>query len=313
MINMNWNKKKILVTGGNGFLGKNLISQLKDKDAEEIISPSSSEFDLRNNSNCKELVQDVDIVFHLAGRVGGIGFNQKYPGDVFYDNLMMGTQLLHESKEANVEKFIGMGTVCSYPKFATIPFTEESLWDGFPEETNASYGLSKKMMIVQSQAYKQQYGFDSITLIPTNFYGPEDDFKPETSHVIPALILKFEQAIKNNSNEVILWGDGTPSRDFLHIHDAARGVILAAEKYNKFEPINLGSQIEITIKELANRISKLMNFNGQIIWDVSRPNGQPRRCVSYEKAKKEFGFEPEINFNAGLKETIEWFHNNNEI
>jgi GDP-L-fucose synthase len=313
MINMNWNKKKILVTGGNGFLGKNLISQLKDKDAEEIISPSSSEFDLRNNSNCKELVQDVDIVFHLAGRVGGIGFNQKYPGDVFYDNLMMGTQLLHESKEANVEKFIGMGTVCSYPKFATIPFTEESLWDGFPEETNASYGLSKKMMIVQSQAYKQQYGFDSITLIPTNFYGPEDDFKPETSHVIPALILKFEQAIKNNSNEVILWGDGTPSRDFLHIHDAARGVILAAEKYNKFEPINLGSQIEVTIKELANRISKLMNFNGQIIWDVSRPNGQPRRCVSYEKAKKEFGFEPEINFNAGLKETIEWFHNNNEI
>ena len=313
MINMNWNKKKILVTGGNGFLGKNLISQLKDKDAEEIISPSSFEFDLRNNSNCKELVQDVDIVFHLAGRVGGIGFNQKYPGDVFYDNLMMGTQLLHESKEANVEKFIGMGTVCSYPKFATIPFTEESLWDGFPEETNASYGLSKKMMIVQSQAYKQQYGFDSITLIPTNFYGPEDDFKPETSHVIPALILKFEQAIKNNSNEVILWGDGTPSRDFLHIHDAARGVILAAEKYNKFEPINLGSQIEVTIKELANRISKLMNFNGQIIWDVSRPNGQPRRCVSYEKAKKEFGFEPEINFNAGLKETIEWFHNNNEI
>ena len=310
---MNWNKKKILVTGGNGFLGKNLISQLKDKDAEEIISPSSSEFDLRNDSNCKELVRDVDIVFHLAGRVGGIGFNQKYPGDVFYDNLMMGTQLLHESKEANVEKFIGMGTVCSYPKFATIPFTEESLWDGFPEETNASYGLSKKMMIVQSQAYKQQYGFDSITLIPTNFYGPEDDFKPETSHVIPALILKFEQAIKNNSNEVILWGDGTPSRDFLHIHDAARGVILAAEKYNKFEPINLGSQIEVTIKELANRISKLMNFNGQIIWDVSRPNGQPRRCVSYEKAKKEFGFEPEINFNAGLKETIEWFHNNNEI
>ena len=313
MINMNWNKKKILVTGGNGFLGKNLISQLKDKDAEEIISPSSSEFDLRNDSNCKELVRDVDIVFHLAGRVGGIGFNQKYPGDVFYDNLMMGTQLLHESKEANVEKFIGMGTVCSYPKFATIPFTEESLWDGFPEETNASYGLSKKMMIVQSQAYKQQYGFDSITLIPTNFYGPEDDFKPETSHVIPALILKFDQAMKNNSNEVVLWGDGTPSRDFLHIHDAARGVILAAEKYNKFEPINLGSQIEVTIKELANKISKLMKFNGQITWDTSRPNGQPRRCVSFQKAKKEFGFEPEIDFNAGLKETIEWFHNNNKI
>jgi GDP-L-fucose synthase len=313
MINMNWNKKKILVTGGNGFLGKNLISQLKDKDAEEIISPSSSEFDLRNDSNCKELVRDVDIVFHLAGRVGGIGFNQKYPGDVFYDNLMMGTQLLHESKEANVEKFIGMGTVCSYPKFATIPFTEESLWDGFPEETNASYGLSKKMMIVQSQAYKQQYDFDSITLIPTNFYGPKDDFKPETSHVIPALILKFDQAMKNNSNEVVLWGDGTPSRDFLHIHDAARGVILAAEKYNKFEPINLGSQIEVTIKELANKISKLMKFNGQITWDTSRPNGQPRRCVSFQKAKKEFGFEPEIDFNAGLKETIEWFHNNNKI
>ena len=307
---MNWNEKKVLVTGGNGFLGKNLISQLRDKKVKEIISPSSSEFDLRIASKCKEVVNGIDIVFHLAGRVGGIGYNQKYPGDVFYDNLMMGTQILHESKEANVEKFIGMGTVCSYPKFAAIPFIEESIWDGFPEETNASYGLSKKMMIVQSQSYKQQYNFNSISIIPTNFYGPKDDFDPETSHVIPALILKVHEAMKNKSNEITLWGDGTPSRDFLHIHDAARGVILAAEKYSDTEPINLGSQEEISIKELITIICELMNFDGEIIWDKTKPNGQPRRCVSYEKAKKELGFEPEIKFKDGLKQTIDWFYEN---
>ena len=310
MINMNWNEKKVLVTGGNGFLGKNLISQLRDKKVKEIIFPSSSEFDLRIASKCKEVVKGIDIVFHLAGRVGGIGYNQKYPGDVFYDNLMMGTQILHESKEANVEKFIGMGTVCSYPKFAAIPFIEESIWDGFPEETNASYGLSKKMMIVQSQSYKQQYNFNSISIIPTNFYGPKDDFDPETSHVIPALILKVHEAMKNKSNEITLWGDGTPSRDFLHIHDAARGVILAAEKYSDTEPINLGSQEEISIKELITIICELMNFDGEIIWDKTKPNGQPRRCVSYEKAKKELGFEPEIKFKDGLKQTIDWFYEN---
>jgi GDP-L-fucose synthase len=307
---MNWNEKKVLVTGGNGFLGKNLISQLRDKKVKEIISPSSSEFDLRIASKCKEVVNGIDIVFHLAGRVGGIGYNQKYPGDVFYDNLMMGTQILHESKEANVEKFIGMGTVCSYPKFAAIPFIEESIWDGFPEETNASYGLSKKMMIVQSQSYKQQYDFNSISIIPTNFYGPEDDFDPKISHVIPALILKVHEAMKNKSNEITLWGDGTPSRDFLHIHDAARGVILAAEKYNDPEPINLGSQKEISIKELITIICELMNFDGEIIWDKTKPNGQPRRCVSYEKAKKELGFKPEIQFKDGLKQTIDWFYEN---
>ena len=307
---MNWNEKKVLVTGGNGFLGKNLISQLRDKKVKEIISPSSSEFDLRIASKCKEVVNGIDIVFHLAGRVGGIGYNQKYPGDVFYDNLMMGTQILHESKEANVEKFIGMGTVCSYPKFAAIPFIEESIWDGFPEETNASYGLSKKMMIVQSQSYKQQYDFNSISIIPTNFYGPEDDFDPKISHVIPALILKVHEAMKNKSNEITLWGDGTPSRDFLHIHDAARGVILAAEKYSDSEPINLGSQKEISIKELITIICELMNFDGEIIWDKTKPNGQPRRCVSYEKAKKELGFKPEIQFKDGLKQTIDWFYEN---
>ena len=310
---MDWKLKNVLVTGGNGFLGSRLVKILKEKNTKKIVIPDSKKYDLRNVDNCASVLKEIDIVFHLAAKVGGIGLNQSKPGELFYDNLMMGVNLMEEARKNKIEKFISLGTICSYPKFTPLPFKENSIWDGYPEETNAPYGLAKKMLLVQSQAYKQQYGFDSITLIPTNFYGPEDDFKPETSHVIPALILKFEQAIKNNSNEVILWGDGTPSRDFLHIHDAARGVILAAEKYNKFEPINLGSQIEVTIKELANRISKLMNFNGQIIWDVSRPNGQPRRCVSYEKAKKEFGFEPEINFNAGLKETIEWFHNNNEI
>ena len=309
MINMNWNEKTVLVTGGNGFLGKNLISQLKEKNAKEIISPTSSECDIRNKKACKEIVTDIDIVFHLAGRVGGIGYNEKYPGDVFYDNLMMGTNLLHESKESNVEKFIGLGTVCSYPKFASIPFVEESLWDGFPEETNASYGLSKKMMTVQSQAYKQQYNFNSITLIPTNFYGPGDDFDPTTSHVIPALILKIQTSLENGSNTISLWGDGTPSRDFLHISDAARGVILAAENYNNTEPVNLGSQKEITIKKLATMICNIMKFDGEIVWDKSKPNGQPRRCVSYEKAEKQFGFKPKIEFEYGLKETVDWFLN----
>ena len=229
------------------------------------------------------------------------------PADVFYDNILMGTQLIHEAKEAKVEKFIALGTVCSYPKFASIPFSEEEIWNGYPEETNAAYGLSKKMMLVQSQAYRQQFGFNSISLITTNLYGPRDDFDPLTSHVIPGIISKIHNAKKNSSNSITLWGDGTPTRDFLYVEDAARGIILAAEKYDDFTPINLGTEEEISIKKLSEIISELMSFNGKITWDTSKPNGQPRRCVSNKKAQEKLNFKPEISLTEGLRRTIEWY------
>lgn len=303
-----WDKKKILVTGGNGFLGKFVIKELEKKGAKNIFSPSSEELDLRVQSNCREVVKDVEIVFHLAGRGGGIGIMKEKPGEIFYDNIMMGTQLIHEAKEANVKKFIALGTVCSYPKFAIIPFSEDELWNGFPEETNAAYGLSKKMMLVQSEAYRKQFGFKSINLIPTNLYGPGDDFDPKTSHVIPAIILKIYNAIKTKSNTINLWGDGTPSRDFLFVEDAAKGIVLAAEKYDEVYPVNLSSEEEITIKQLAILISEIMNFNGEIKWDTSKANGQPRRCVSNRKAKEKLGFKPKITLKEGLTRTIEWFN-----
>ena len=246
----------------------------------------------------------------MAGKGGGIGIMKEKPAEIFYDNIMMGTNLIHEAKEANVEKFIGIGTVCSYPKFAKIPFTEELIWDGYPEETNAAYGLAKKMMIVQSEAYKKQYNFNSISIIPTNLYGPGDDFNPITSHVIPALILKIFNA--KNSNSITLWGDGSPTRDFLYIDDVAKGIVLAAENYNDHLPVNLGSDDEISIKDLANLISKLMQFEGKIKWDKSKPNGQPRRRVSNKRAKESFRFKPETNIEDGLRNTIEWFYSQNK-
>lgn len=302
-----WDNKKILVTGGNGFLGRYVIQELRNHGAENIFSPSSKELDLRVQENCKKAVTNIDIVFHFTGSGGGIGYMRNNPAKVFYDNIMMGTQLLHEAKEANVEKFIVLGTVCSDPKFANIPFIENEIWNGYPEETNASYGLSKKMLLVQSEAYRQQYGFNSIVIVPTNMYGPHDNFNPETSHVIPATILKIDKAKKNNSDEIIMWGDGSPTRDFLYIEDAARGIVLAAEKYDEPTPINLGSEEEISIKKLTEMISEIMDYKGSVRWDTSKPNGQPRRCVSNKKAEKKIGFKPEISLKEGLRRTIKWF------
>ncbi len=304
---MNWNEKTVLVTGSKGFLGSFLVKELEKLCPKKIITPSSKELDLRDNSNCKKAVRGVDIVFHLAAHVGGIGLNKERPGDLFYDNLMMGTQLLHEAKNASVQKFIALGTVCSYPKFSQIPFLESSIWDGYPEETNAPYGLAKKMMLVQSQAYREQYNFKSIVVIPTNLYGPNDNFDPLSSHVIPALILKINNAKKNNSKSITLWGDGTPTRDFLYVEDASRGIILAADKYDDPLPINLSSEEEISIKQLAELISDLMKFDGKIIWDTSKPNGQPRRCVSNKRAEEKLNFKPEISLKEGLRRTIECY------
>ncbi|MBL76894.1 MAG: GDP-fucose synthetase [Chloroflexi bacterium] len=304
---MNLKDKRILVTGGNGFLGRNLLKKLKQSGAREVSSPSSNEFDLRKQQDCQKIVKHIDIIFHLAGNSGGIGYMGKNPASVFYDNVMMDTQLLHEAKNENVEKFIGLGTVCSYPKFASIPFSEEEIWDGFPDESNAPYGISKKIMLTQSDAYRQQFGFNSITVIPTNIYGPGDNFHIETSGVIPGIISKIFNAIEKNSDEIELWGDGNATRDFLFVDDASDGIILAAEKYDNASPINLGAEYEISIKDLATMISKIMKFSGEIKWDNSKSNGQPRRCVSNKKAEKEIGFKPKTSLNDGLEQMIKWF------
>ena len=304
---MDLKNKKILVTGGNGFLGKNVVKNLENLGINDIIIPSSSDYDLRNMNNCKKVVDGIDVVFHLAAHVGGIGLNREKPGELFFDNLMMGTQLLHESKMANVEKFIALGTVCSYPKFTQIPFSEDDIWNGYPEETNAPYGLAKKMLLVQSKAYREQYDFRSIVVIPTNLYGPGDNFDPSSSHVIPALILKIFHAKKNNLEQIEVWGDGSPTRDFLFVDDAAKGIVQAAERYDEISPLNLGSSEEISIKKLVSLISDILDYNGKIVWNKSKPNGQPRRCVSYVRAKEKINFEPKVNFSDGMKQTIQWF------
>ncbi|MGI0013341.1 MAG: GDP-L-fucose synthase family protein [Nitrososphaera sp.] len=302
------------MTGGRGFLGSYVVQLLKLRGARKVIAPSSKEYDLTDLSNCRRIVQDIDIIFHLAAKVGGIGLNLERPAELFYDNLIMGTQLMNEARKCDVEKFIALGTICSYPKFTPVPFSEDHIWEGYPEETNAPYGLAKKMLLVQSQAYWQQYKFRSIVVFPTNLYGPRDNFDPSSSHVIPALILKIYNAMRTNSEEVTVWGDGSPTRDFLYVEDAAKGIVLAAEHYDSPSPLNLGSGQEVSIKDLVTVIARLLNYSGGIVWDVTKPNGQPRRCVSNERAEKELGFRPSVSLENGLSETIRWFkseHQNN--
>jgi GDP-L-fucose synthase len=307
---MNLQGKRILLTGAGGFLGSHIESILITKDPKEIRVPDSKNCDLRIKENCVEVVKDIDVVFHIAGVTGGIGFTKKHPGSVFYDNLMMGTNIMEESRKANVEKFISTGTVCSYPKFSPIPFNEVDIWNGYPEETNASYGLSKKMQIVQSQAYREEYGFNSVVLVVTNLYGSGDNFDLNTSHVIPSLIAKIFNAKKENKTEIELWGDGTPTRDFIHVRDAAQAFVLAVEKYDKSDPVNIGGGFEISIQDLAHKILNLMNVQLKIKWNSTYPNGQPHRSLDISKAFHEFGFKPKVQFEDGLKEMIDIFSKN---
>jgi len=301
-----WAGKKVMVTGGAGFLGSCVVNKLRQRGCERIFVPRSTVYDLRQVENIRRALQESspEMVIHLAARVGGIGANRAHPADFFYDNLMMGVQLLHESFKAGVKKFVTLGTVCSYPKFTSVPFREENLWNGYPEETNAPYGLAKKMLLVQSQAYRQQYGYNSIFLLPVNLYGPGDNFDLETSHVIPALIRKCVEAKQAGHSEIVLWGDGSPTREFLYVEDAAEGVLLAAERYSGDLPVNLGSGEEISIRDLAQKIAEEVGFSGKFIWDITKPNGQPRRCLDVSQAKNWFGFEAKCPFQQGLHNTI---------
>jgi GDP-L-fucose synthase len=304
-----WDNKQILLTGGAGFLGSHIVDQLQERgiQKEQMYIPRSRDLDLRKWENCVKAVKDKDIVIHLAGKVGGIGFNQKYPGELFYDNAIMGIQLIEAAWQEGVEKCVILGTVCAYPKFTPVPFSEEELWNGYPEETNAPYGIAKKALLVQAQAYRQQYGFNAIYLLPVNLYGPGDNFNPESSHVIPALIRKFVDAVREKKDVVDVWGTGAASREFLYVGDAARGIILATERYNKPDPVNLGAGKEISIKDLVKIIQKYTGFTGKIHWDTSKPDGQPRRCLVTSRAEKEFGFVAKVPFEEGLKRTVEWY------
>ena len=304
--------KKFLITGGAGFLGSFLVEKLIEKGVkeEDIRIPRSKDYDLRTWENCAKVVKDIDIVIHLAARVGGIGFNMKYPANLFYDNAMMGIQLLEASRLAGVKKFVGVGTVCSYPKFTPVPFKEDEFWNGFPEETNSPYGIAKKILLVQQQAYRTQYGFNSIYLIPVNLYGPRDHFDLENSHVIPALILKFCEAKRNNEQKVTVWGTGNVTREFLYVEDAAQAIIDATENYNKPDPVNLGTSEEIMINDLVYLIKDLTGYKGEVVWDSEKPDGQPKRKLDVSKAEEEFGFRAKVNLEQGLQKTINWFNKN---
>lgn len=305
-----WSDKKVVVTGGAGFLGSHVVAELKKRGAKDIVIPRSSEFDLRTPQACAKVAEGADLVIHLAAVVGGIGYNREIPGTMFYDNILMGTHMMEESRKAGVKKFVAVGTICAYPKLAPVPFKETDLWNGYPEETNAPYGLAKKMMLVQSTAYRDQYGFNSIFLLPVNLYGPGDNFSEKSSHVIPALIKKFVEAKQLNSEHVEVWGTGKATREFCYVEDTARGIILAAEKYNKSDPVNLGSGHEISIKDLVEKIKNLVGYQGRVVWDQTKPDGQPRRLLDISRAKAEFGYEATTNFDQGLKETIEWYRKN---
>lgn len=306
---MDLSGKKIVVAGGAGFLGKNVVAKLKAAGVSDanVFVPCFPEYDLRKMADCEKAVRGQDVVIHLAAKVGGIGLNREKPGELFYENLMMGLQMMEAARVAGVEKFVAIGTICAYPKFTPAPFREDDLWNGYPEETNAPYGLAKKMLLVQAQAYRQQYGFNAIYLLLVNLYGPRDNFDPKSSHVIPALIKKVADAQKTGEDFIEVWGTGKPTREFLYVEDAAGGIVRAAEKYDKPEPVNLGSGMEISIKDLIGLICRLMNFNGEIRWDASKPDGQPRRMLDVSRAEKEFGFRAKTDFEEGLKKTIEWY------
>ena len=304
-----WRNKRVVVTGGAGFLGSFVVEKLHERGPAEIFVPRNKDYDLRHLDAIQRMLSDAqpDIVIHLAARVGGIGANRAHPAEFFYDNLMMSVPLLHESWRFGVEKFVAIGTVCAYPKFTPVPFKEENLWNGYPEETNAPYGLAKKMLLVQSQTYRQQYGFNSIFLLPVNLYGPGDSFDLESSHVIPALIRKCIEAKERGDSQIVAWGTGSPTREFLYVEDAAEGILLAAERYNESEPVNLGSGMEISIKDLMHLIARLTGFEGKIVWDTSKPDGQPRRCLDTNKAERLFDFRATTPFEEGLRRTIQWY------
>ncbi len=305
-------EKKILVTGGAGFLGRQVVAQLLVAGAKEenLTVPRSRHCDLRSLDNCQKAATGQHIILHLAAHVGGIGLNREKPAQLYYDNLMMGTQLIHAAYEAGVEKFVCVGTICAYPKFTPVPFKEEDLWNGYPEETNAPYGIAKKALLVQLQSYRQEYGFNGIFLLPVNLYGPEDNFNPSSSHVIPALIYKVHQAQQKGEKQLFVWGDGSPTREFLYSTDAARGIVMGTQKYHEPEPVNLGTNYEISIKDLVELICQLMEFEGEIVWQTDKPNGQPRRCLDTTLAKEKFGFTAEMGFKQGLKNTIHWYRLN---
>jgi len=306
---MDWSRQRIVVTGGAGFLGSFVVEKLRARGCREIMVPRSRDYDLVDGAAVKRLLADArpDLVIHLAARVGGIGANRENPGRFFHDNLMMGVQLVEEARKAGVGKLVLLGTICSYPKFAKVPFTEDDLWNGYPEETNAPYGLAKKMLLVQAQAYRQQYGTNAIVLFPVNLYGPRDNFDLHSSHVIPALIRKVDAAMQQGDEEVEIWGDGTPTREFLYVEDCAEGILLAAERYDGADPVNLGNGREIAIKEIATLIGRLMGYSGRFVYDPSKPNGQPRRCLDVRRARQRFGFEAKTSLEDGLARTIAWW------
>lgn len=309
---MNWQNKRVLVTGGRGFLGSHFLAKLKERRPAAMLAPGSSDYDLVREANVIRLYEDFrpDIVIHMAARVGGIGANRANPGKFFYDNLIMGAQLMEFARRYSVEKFVALGTICAYPKFTPIPFREADLWNGYPEETNAPYGLAKKMLLVQADSYRRQYGFNAIYLLPVNLYGPGDNFDLNTSHVIPAMIRKCVTAVRESLREIVLWGTGKPTREFLYVEDAAEGVIVAAERYDASEPVNLGSGMEISIRDLATLIAGLCNFKGEIVWDTSQPDGQPRRALDISRAETLFGFRANTKFEDGLRRTIDWYTSN---
>jgi len=307
-----WHDRRICVTGGRGFLGQVVVRKLQERGAHNIFVPPKEKYDLTKLEAINRMLSDArpDLIIHLAAQVGGIGANREHPAEFFYNNLMMGVQLMHRAWETGVDKFVAIGTICAYPKYTPVPFREENLWDGYPEETNAPYGMAKKMLLVQSQAYRDQYGFNSIFLLPVNLYGPGDNFDPQSSHVIPALIRKCIEATEQGRGEIVVWGDGSPTREFLYVEDAAEGILLASEKFNRSDPVNLGSGYEISIKELVEVIARLTGYEGNIVWDTTKPNGQPRRRLDITRAKEYFGFEAGMPFEEGLKKTIDWYKQN---